>query len=80
MGKNQKRPHISYQTDKLRVPLEIRDGIFIEGNLSSSTVVHFLDRLMDEYHADKSSFYLSVAMEEQDASKDSMSNFDAPEE
>ena len=79
-GKNQKRPHISYQTDKLRVPLEIRDGIFIEGNLSSSTVVHFLDRLMDEYHADKSSFYLSVAMEEQDISKDSMSDIDASEE
>lgn len=79
-GKNQKRPHISYQMDKLRVPLEIRDGIFIEGNLSSSTVVHFLDCLMDEYHADKSSFYLSVAMEEQDTSKDSITDVDTSEE
>ena len=58
------KPHISYQVDNMHAPLEIRDGIFIEGNLSSSSIMHLIGSLMDEYHVDKSSFYISVATEE----------------
>lgn len=75
-AKNQKHPHISYQMGKMHSPLEIRDGIFIEGNLSSSSIMRFIGSLMEEYRVDKSSFYISVATEEQATEEDSVDGSD----
>lgn len=57
-------PHITLIKDKQRRPWEIRDGIFIESNLSSSSIVHFISSLLDEYSVNKNDFFMSVVSEE----------------
>ena len=59
-----KHAHISKNEADQRGPWEVRDGIFIESNLSASGIMHFIDSLIDEYDIDRNSFYVSIMAEE----------------
>lgn len=60
------RSHITMEAEKLRWPWEVRDGIFIEANLSAANIMHFIDSLMGEYQFDPAQFYVSIATDEPD--------------
>lgn len=63
-----KRRSLSLDPEKQRRPLEIRDGVYMEANISASTVMRFIDRLLEEYGADKATFSISVVADEDDGS------------
>ena len=70
-GSNKKHSHISRCADKMRRPLEIKEGIYIETRIPSSTsIMHFIGSLMDAYNVDKSAFYISVVAEDSDNDED----------
>lgn len=48
--------HISRDKQEMRWPWEIRDGIFMEANLSAQGMIRFIDRLFEEFAVDKSIF------------------------
>lgn len=48
--------HISRDKKEMRWPWEIRDGIFMEANLSAQGMIRFIDRLFEEFGVDKSLF------------------------
>ncbi len=48
--------HISRNKAEMRWPWEIRDGIYMEANLSAQGMIRFIDRLFEEFAVDKSIF------------------------
>jgi hypothetical protein len=48
--------HISRNKEEMRWPWEIRDGIYMEANLSAQGMIRFIDRLFEEFAVDKSIF------------------------
>ncbi len=64
ISSHKKHAHISYDDTKQRWPWEIRDGIFMEANLSAASIMRFIDLLITEYGEERSSFYVSVVAEE----------------
>ena len=61
-----KHTFISTNENILRTPYQIRDGVFIELNLSSHSIMRFIDGLMTEFNFDKKLFSISVIAEEDD--------------
>ena len=61
-----KHTFISTTENVLRTPYQIRDGVFIELNLSSHSIMRFIDGLMTEFNFDKKLFSISVIAEEDD--------------
>lgn len=63
-----KRCYLSCKRDNMCSPYEIeqKPGIFIELNLSSQNVMSFIDKLLEQYGEDKSSFSINVIAEETD--------------
>jgi len=51
---------ISYTPKSMNWPWKIRDGIFMEGNLSAARIMHYIDALIGEYQVPKSSFFVSI--------------------
>ena len=62
--KNSKHPHLSGRKSDLRVPIEIKEGVYLETNFSSVSIMNFIDTLMDQFNVDKSLFSVSVVAEE----------------
>ena len=65
-----KHTFISKTENVLRTPYQIRDGIFIELNLSAHSIMRFIDGLMSEFNFDKKLFSISVIAEEDDEDTD----------
>ena len=61
-----KHTFISTNENILRTPYQIRDGVFIELNLCSHSIMRFIDGLMTEFNFDKKLFSISVIAEEDD--------------
>ena len=61
---NQRHPYLDTSTERLRVPTEIKKGIFLESNLSSNAIIHFIDALLEQFHEDKNLFSFSVIADE----------------
>ncbi len=59
-----KHAHISHKNAEMRWSVEIKDGIFIEANLSAISIMRFIESVMDECGFDKSLFSISVIAEE----------------
>ncbi|MEA4972438.1 hypothetical protein SDC9_182539 [bioreactor metagenome] len=59
-----KHPHISTSDGGMRWAWNVKDGIFIEMNLSAAGIMKFIDCLMDEYGEEKSLFSICVVTEE----------------
>lgn len=59
-----KHAHISHNSAEMRWSVEIKDGIFIESNLSAISIMRFIESVMDECGFDKSLFSISVIAEE----------------
>ncbi len=58
-----KHSHISLSSKEMRWPWEVKEGIYIEANLSSWGIMKFIDSLMEQYNLDKSLFSISVVAE-----------------
>ena len=63
---NSKHALISNSSNNLSRQTEIRDGIFVECNLTSKYFLVFIKMLMKEYGVDESQFYVSVTATESD--------------
>lgn len=61
---NPKHAHVSKSSDEMRWAWEIKDGIFIEANLSASSIMKFIDCVMDECGFDKTKFSVSIVSDE----------------
>lgn len=59
-----KHAYISHNSAEMRWSVEIKDGIFIESNLSAISIMRFIESVMDECGFDKSLFSISVIAEE----------------
>ena len=61
---NKKHAHLTLKPEIQRLPWEVRDGIYMEANLSAASIMHFIDSLLNEYEVAKEDFYVSVVAEE----------------
>ena len=55
-----KKIYLKYGSDSMKSPKEIREGIFINTNLSSESVMKFIASLFEKFNIDKSRFYIFV--------------------
>lgn len=67
-SRSKRHIYISRRTTDMIRPVELRDGILVEANLSASAVLHFIDGLMGRYGEDRSQFYISVISDDSDDS------------
>ncbi len=61
-----KHPHLATTPDGMRLPWNVKEGIYLEANLSASGIMHFIDNLLKEYGVDQSTFSISVVSEGSD--------------
>ncbi|MCR4818549.1 MAG: hypothetical protein K5841_06290, partial [Fretibacterium sp.] len=61
-----KHSHLSLSPAGMRWPWEVKEGIFMEANLSAWGIMKFIDSLMEQYNLDKSLFSVSVVAEDED--------------
>ena len=61
-----KHSHLSLSPAGMRWPWEVKEGIYMEANLSAWGIMKFIDSLMDQYKVDKSIFSISVVAEVED--------------
>lgn len=69
--------HISWNKSDMRSPWEIRDGIFMESNLSAPSIIRFIDRLFEEYRVDKSIFDFCILSDSEEGTDDESQEVDA---
>lgn len=62
----QNHPYISETPEKIRSVFEMKPGVFVETNLSSSAIVRFLDAVFDKMGEDKNLFSFSIIAENSD--------------
>ncbi|RHB42004.1 DUF262 domain-containing protein [Enterocloster aldenensis] len=55
-----KRPYISRSTDNIIKPETLKDNIYIETRINPSGIMKFIESLIEEFKADKSTFSISV--------------------
>lgn len=67
---NPKHTHISKTAEGMRWAWEIKDGIFIEANLSAFSIMKFIEVVMDKCNFDKNLFSISVVAEESSNEED----------
>ena len=60
---DKKHAHLSLDSSAQRWPWEVRDGIFMEANLSASGIMHFIDCLFEEYEISKDRFFINIMAE-----------------
>lgn len=58
-----KHSHLSLTPNGMRWPWEVKEGIYMEANLSAWGIMKFIDSLMEQYNLDKSLFSISVVAE-----------------
>lgn len=69
--------HISRDRDDMRWPWEVRDGIFMEANLSAAGIIRFISRLFEEFQIDKSIFdFCIVSDREEDTEEPEVLSFE----
>ncbi len=58
-----KHPLLSTMSDGMYWPWDLKDGIYLESNLSARKIMHLIDNLLKEYGVDQSAFSISVVSE-----------------
>lgn len=61
-----KHKHLNTDGKNMQWPWKIRDGIYMEANLSAKNSVRFVEGLLSEYNIPSSEFSFNVVAEEQD--------------
>lgn len=62
--------HISTVEDSMRWAWKIREGVYIEANLSAPSIMKFIDRLFEEYELDKTTFSISIVSDGSEVDED----------
>ena len=61
-----KRKHAHLNTDgtEMRWPWKVKDGVYLEANLSASSCIRFIGNLLAEYGLNKDEFSVNIVAEE----------------
>lgn len=63
-----KHAHINTTGENMRWPWKVREGIYIEANLSAWSCIRFIENLLNEYQIPANAFSFNVVAEEADES------------
>lgn len=67
---------IGHEKSEMRWPWEVRDGIFMEANLSANAIIRFVNRLFEEFEVDKSIFDFCIVSDgEEDENEEDFQQF-----
>ena len=69
-----KHAHLSYDKTKMRWAWEVKDGIYMEANISAYSIMRFIKALLEEYGFCIDSFYACIVDEETEEQDDVSSN------
>jgi len=65
-----KHPHLATAPDGMRWPWDVKEGVYLEANLSAWSIMRFIDNLLKEYGVDRAAFSISVVSEGSDEESD----------
>lgn len=69
-----KHAHLSTDKSKMRWGWEVKDGIYMEANISAHSIMRFIKALIEEYGFSVDSFYACIVDEETEDSTDGFLN------
>ena len=75
-----KHAHISYDDSKMRWPWEVKDGIYMEANISAHSIMRFIKALIRSYEFDENIFYASIVDEDNESLSEEDADNTASEE
>lgn len=61
-----KHAHISHDSELMRWAWEVKDGIFMEANISARSIMRFINALIETYEFDKNIFYASIVADDEE--------------
>ena len=59
-----KHAHLNIDGNEMRWPWKVKDGVYLEANLSASSCIRFIGNLLAEYGFDKDEFSVNIVAEE----------------
>lgn len=65
-----KHAHLNPDGNEMRWPWKVKDGVYLEANLSASACIRFIGNLLAEYGFDKNEFSVNIVAEEPSEEED----------